>query len=448
MKRYVLALAAFVLTGASPEGADTPESYRARFAVTAAPGGGVQRIALPAAALAASQVNALADIRVFDARGRQMPVARAPAIAPVPRRDTVTAMPILGPSDGLRVTGMSLQLDEQGRARVAQLDGSVRDTAGETTLLGVLFDTRSISGGARRLTLDADIPVSQPVTFTVEASRNLKEWRQIGEDVVFRGAGAAQVTPALTLDGADLLRDYLRVTWKSSARLLAPIAIRSATLETRPAEARAGVAIDATLPVGATGRTIDLRLPFATPLAAIRVVPSGSDLIVPVTISGRDTNELPWGRIGSGVARATDPATIALSGGSYRTIRIEADERTAGFSAPPAIRLVFAPKSIAFLAAGQAPYTLAVGRPGAASRYLALDSLIDDPARRMPDAVVAAPETRLDLMPVERAGLSDGRSWLLWAILIGATGLLAGMAWLLWRRNATAEGPAAPGGTG
>jgi hypothetical protein len=131
----------------------------------------------------------------------------------------------------------------------------------------------------------------------------------------------------------------------------------------------------------------------------------------------------------------------------YRTIRIEADERTAGFSAPPTIQLVFAPKSIAFLAAGQAPYTLAVGRAGAATPYLALDSLVDDAGRSLPDAVVAAPETPLDLMPVERGGLADGRSWLLWAILIGATGLLAGMAWRLWRRNTTAGGPAAPDST-
>jgi hypothetical protein len=447
MKRYVLALAALALTGAAPEGADTPDAYRARFAVTAAPGGGVQRIALPAAALAASQASALADVRVFDARGRQMPIARAPAIAPALRRNTVAAMPILGPSDGLRVTGMSLQLDEQGRARVAQLDGSVRDTPGETVLLGVLFDTRSISGGARRLTLDADIPASQPVTFTVEASRDLKDWRRIGEDVVFRASGAARTAAALTLDGADLRRDYLRVTWKSSARLLTPVAIRSAALETRPPDARTGVAIDARLSNSATGKTIEFRLQFATPLTAIRIVPTGADLIVPVTISGRDTNELPWDRIGTGVARATDPAPIALSGTPYRTIRIEADERTAGFSAPPTIQLVFAPKSIAFLAAGQAPYTLAAGRTGAATPYLALDSLVDDAGRALPDAVVAAPETRLDLMPVERSGLADGRSWLLWAILIGATGLLAGMAWLLWRRNTTASGPAAPGST-
>lgn len=435
MKRLPIVLAALGLTGAAPDAPDAAGSYRARFAVTAAPGGGVQRIALPAAALAEAQTRDLSDLRIFDARGRAMPIARAPETAPALRRDTVAAMPILGPADGLRVTGMSLQLDEQGRARVTQLDGSVRDAAGETVLLGALFDTRAIAGVARRLVLDADVPASQPITFTVEASRNLKDWRRIGEDVVYRGSDAGQATAVIALDGTDLRRDYLRVTWRSGSRLLAPVGVRSAELETRPTGRVGGVQIAARLSETGTARTIDFALPFATIPTAISIVPTGDELIVPVRILGRDTTELPWSQVGSGIARATDAVPIALSGQTFRTMRIAADDRTPGFTSPPAIRLIFAARSIAFLAAGQAPYTLAVGRPGAAGLYLPLESLTGQPAKPLPDATVTAPTTIVELTPVDGTS-ADKRTWLLWAILIGATALLAGMAWLLWRRNA------------
>ena len=435
MRIFLGALAMFALTGAGPTASsDIPAAYRLRLAVTPAPGAPVQRIAVPAAVLAASQTRNLADLRVFDARGRPMPIARAPVAPPPLRRDTLPALPILGPADALRVTGMSLRLDDHGQARVAQIDGAVDAAAEKAIVLGVLFDARAIAGVAERLTLDADVPASQPVTLTVEAGRNLKDWRPIGEQVLYRQANAAPAAASIEFGDADLRRDYLRVTWRSSPRLLSPVNVRSAVLDARPRGGADAVTIDATLPQIANARTIDIKVPFATPLAAIRIVPTGLDKLVPVRVLGRNTNEQPWTWLGSGVARTEDAPPVALSGGAFNTLRIEADERTSGFTAPPLVRLGFAPQAVAVLFVGEAPYTLSVGNARSTDVYLPLDSLTGQSGNALLTATVAAEPMKLSLALAD-SGTANKRQLFLWIILFGATILLAGMAWRLWRSN-------------
>ena len=426
-------LAAGALIAAAPAGSDgDAASYAVRLAVQPAAGAKAQRIALPAAILAASQSPDLADLRVFDARGRAMPIARVAPAAAAPRRTSLTALPILGPADALKVTGVSLRLDSAGRARVATLDGTIADR-GDAVLLGVLFDARAITGGAQRLTLDADLPAAQPVTFTVEASRDLNSWRPLTEQVVYRPA-QGPATAALSLD-APLAGDYLRVTWRGTARLLSPVTVRRALLVTRPVGGADLPGIAATVPRAAAGRTIDLQLPFATPIASLRVVPTGEDLVVPLRILGRRDREQPWTLLGTGTATRAAGTTrvIALREAAVRQVRIDAVP-PASFTAPPALHIGFAPRAIVFLAAGPAPFTLAAGRVGAADSYLPLDSLTDNTAALPTARVATSPTAVLALDAIDVRGASR-RTLLLWALLLAATVALGAMAWRLWRSN-------------
>ena len=432
-----LGLTAAALVGAGAD--DDPAAYRVRIAVTPGAGSTVQRLTIPAAALIAAQTADLSDLRIFDARGRAMPIARLPAGAGSTRRDTLEAMPILGAADALTVERVSLRVDDQGRARVAQVDGKVAGAGGRSIVLGALFDARAIVGTARALALDVAVPAAQPVTFVVEASRDLSVWRPVGEKVVYRAAAGSAGADATIPLSAAIDRDYLKVTWRLGSRALAPVAVRQAVLLSRPSDPGAGVVADATLPALRDAHDLTFVIPFRTPIATIRIVPRGDDVVVPVRILGRDDAEQPWTLLGTGIATrpagGAATAAIAIGSGAYRTLRIEADARTAGFTTPPSIRFGFAAGDLLFLAAGPAPFTLAAGRAGGGSGYLVPAILMAQGGGRPPAiATAAAAPARVTLAEVEE-GRFGGARLVLWGVLLLATGLLAVLARLLWKRR-------------
>ena len=445
--RSIRRLAGLLLTmgaliAAAPAGSDDdPRSYARRVPIVVAPGSTVQRVTMPAAVLAASRTANLSDVRVFDATGRPMPIARvAPAAGPARRYD-LSARPILGAVDALKVTGVSLRLDGAGNARVAQVYGTPSGRPAEAIMLGVLLDTRVAAGRGDALTLDADVPRAQPVTFTVEASANLKDWRALGEQVVYRSTDNAGI--AIKLGSAVLDDDYFRVTWRAASRLLAPVTIRKAALLMQPAAAPY-VSIAASLPPLADAHAVEFEWPSASVIDTLELVPTGNDVIVPVRVFGRDDREQPWTPIGSGTAlragtEGPSSRDIALNGGAYRTVRIEADQRSPGFTSPPAIRLGFSARAILFLAAGKPPYILTSGRANAPDVYLPAGALMSQASGGpVPSATTAAAEFVLRLAPVHDAS-AIRRQTLLWGLLLAATALLAAMAWVLWKRGVAAQ---------
>ncbi|WP_380781719.1 DUF3999 family protein [Sphingomonas sp. R86520] len=428
--------AAMLLLAAAPAGSDgDPAGYQLRLPLTVAAGDRVQRLALPAVVLAALQTQDGHDVRVFDARDRAMPIARGAASTTI-QRVPLAPMPILGAPDALKISGVSLRLDGRGHAQVAEVSGAPIAAGGAPELLGVLLDARAVQGGAARLSVDADLPVGQPVTLLVDASTDLRDWRRLGEATLYRRSGDTARPSVVPLQAATIARDYLRISWSAGSRLLSPVAIRTVALDVRPDGARETVAFDVQAPAPTSGRArvIDFAVPFATPIASLRVMPAADDGIIPVRILGRDDREQPWTLLGRGIASADDARDIALDGGTPHEIRIEADARSAGFAAAPRLRIGFAARSLIFLASGTAPFTLSAGRSDAKDLFLDQGDITD--GRDSPGAaqIASVPEPSIRLLPLAPEEVSL-RSILLWGVLLGATALLAGIAWLLWRQQ-------------
>lgn len=423
--------AALALT---PATAAAQDAFASRTPVTAAPGGPLQRLELPAAALVRLREPGFADLRVLDADGRPQAMALLDARPPVLLTQTtkLRPLPILGAPGALTVTGVSLRVDAGGTSRVVRVDGNVAPSA-SAVVLGVLLDASAARGPATLLTLDVDTPPRQPVTLRAEGSADLRAWRTLGESVVYRAPGTP-VQAKLPLTGP--VERYIRITWRAATPLLAPVQITAATLTTT------GLAVGSPVVATLTGVTLadahDLRLslPFAIPVAALRVMPA-ADALIPVRIFGRDDDEQPWVPIGEGAAyrvgARTGPA-ITLSD-SYRRIRIEADARTAGFTGAPGVQLVFAPREVAVLLTGRAPFTLAAGQAGVRAAYLPVAAL-----------AASAPGVDLALLPLSttRAGAASvaslapetgKRTWLLWSLLIAGTLALAGLVWIAARKT-------------
>jgi Protein of unknown function (DUF3999) len=443
------ALGLLLLAGAASAADDKASgAYAFHAPLQVVAGAPLQRVPLPAAALVRLQQPDYADVRVFNAQGQALAMALlAPSAAPAERRKTdLKPMPVLGAPGSLTVTGGSLQVDPAGRARVVGLSGAPDPAS--TVVLGVLLDVRSVRDAARELVLKVDMPEQQPVTFRLEASADLSQWQAVSEQVVYRGPGDLSAV-TLAIDRPELVGRYLRVTWQSSTKLLAPVRVRGATLTT---ERSAAVQMERAEISGAklaTPHELEFGLAFATPIAALQLAPAGQSTVIPVRILGRADREQPWTLLATGTASRLERggavetgAAIRLTDQRFRFIRVEADKRTSGFPTPPGIEVQFAPREIAVLVSGDGPYTLAAGLKGASAAYLPLESLM----------TAAAADTKVSDLPMAPAArstpvvmsLSDGgggllaTSILLWAALLGGTAVLGFIAWLASKR------PAAP----
>ena len=479
----VLAAAALSLcTGVAQAAADanSPAAYAIRVPVTLAADAPLQRVMLPAEVLVRLQSPGYADVRLFNGAGQPVPMALAGVAAASAPEELVTlpAYPILGAAStgtaGLE--GLSLRIEERQGQRVVQIDtAATTTTAGPATpqaVRGALLDARNVQLPVAHMALDVDLPAGQPVTFRVQASKDLKHWQPLAETVLYRAdAAAAPTAPGrlgneqIDLQRADLKGHYLRVTWGDAA-----VTLRGATLATsRSTGRRERVSASMATPALANPRELVFALPFATPVAALAITPPGSNVLIPVRVLGRNHREQPWSPLASAVVykmatggkeQASGP--VELGGALVREIKIEADPKTPGFAAAPALALQFEPAQLVFLASGQGPFTLAAGLPGAtaaASAFLPLASLVPgyQPAQENQLPVALADVARADITGgqpadgalVPAAAASGGistRSAVLWGVLLAGVAALGLMAWLLLRqtKQAGTQVPAAP----
>ena len=479
----VLAAAALSLcAGVAQAAADanSPAAYAIRVPVTLAADAPLQRVMLPAEVLVRLQSPGYADVRLFNGAGQPVPMALAGVAAASAPEELVTlpAYPILGAAStgtaGLE--GLSLRIEERQGQRVVQIDtAATTTTAGPATpqaVRGALLDARNVQLPVARMALDVDLPAGQPVTFRVQASKDLKHWQPLAETVLYRAdAAAAPTAPGrlgneqIDLQRADLKGHYLRVTWGDAA-----VTLRGATLATsRSTGRRERVSASMATPALANPRELVFALPFATPVAALAITPPGSNVLIPVRVLGRNHREQPWSPLASAVVykmatggKEQSSGPVELGGASVREIKIEADPKTPGFAAAPALALQFEPAQLVFLASGQGPFTLAAGLPGAtaaASAFLPLASLVPgyQPAQENQLPVALADVARADITGgqpadgalVPAAAASGGistRSAVLWGVLLAGVAALGLMAWLLLRqtKQAGTQVPAAP----
>jgi hypothetical protein len=449
-----------VLAADVPDAANA-KSYAVRIPVTPAPDAPLQRLLLPAEVLVRLQSPAYADLRIFNAAGQPVPMALASVPTPTSTQEhsvKLPAYPILGAEGAAAagLEGLSLRIEERQGKRVVQLNtgGSTASAAAPQKVLGALLDARKLKEPVAAMTLDADLPVGQPVTFNVQASKDLKNWRPLADTVLYRADASASAASLgdtrLDLSMADLKDHYLRISWGSAA-----VTVRGATLLTSQSTAvRQRVSATMATPALTSAHELVFALPFATPVAALRITPQGSNVLVPIRVLGRKHREQPWALLASSVVyrlgaagkeQASGP--VDLQGASVREVKIEADAKTPGFAAAPEITLQFEPAQLVFLASGQGPFTLAAGQASAAAAFLPMASLIPNYQSSQENALPLA-QADVAKADVTGGGLAgplvagspqgDGlptRSLVLWGILLLGVLALAGMAWGLLKQT-------------
>jgi len=449
----------------TPAGAvDAPKSSEFAWHATLAlpAGASVARVTLPPEAMLRLQSSNAQDVRVFNAQGDAVAFAFAhpgsalPTLPPPPTR-SYTAYPLFAAAQGQRQATGSVQVhldqsSQQGSVWVrfgGTSEPASTSDAAATQLTSVLFDTRREQQTITALTLDGELPPNKLVHLTLASSPDLRQWTPVavrGPVYRFEGSGAPsnntlELAQALRLEG-----QYLRLSWDGQTG----VQVNAFTGSVAPAwvpPTRVQAPLPPAMREGNTGMIWPLD--FATPLAALHLNTSRNNTLVPVRILGRNDAAQAWRPLATTVVYrlgSTDPITsnpaVPLGGISVRWLKVEASN---GMTLPAAdwqATVEFEPIQLVFLASGQAPFELAVGRahtlPAAVDASL-LTSVVAGKLQDLPSATLtamranqstAADAALLRLLP---AG-TEQRSVLLWLVLLGGVLLLAGVAYSLLRQ--------------
>ncbi len=449
----------FLLTlSCAAHAADKPEDFTVRFKIQTAPDAGLQRLALPKEALTALQTSSGADLRVFNGDGQPVPVAQVPlrsqAVAVEAKSWPVYPVMATTPQQQ-NPGGLSLRIEETAGRRVVQVEGGgdAKLAAPMTKQIATLVDTRPLKGALAELAVDADLIPGQAVALTVTASKDLKNWRTLAQDMpVFRFGSDATAPGSLRvpLNGANVDGDYLRISWPSEAVFtLRGVSVRQSAGTAAPQR------VSVPLLAATDSKELIYPLPFATPLQALDIRPAGPNTLVPLRISGRSVRGEPWRLLASGVAyrirtggaESLGPP-VELNGVSVRELRIETD--ATGFATAPQVSALLLPQEVVFIASGAAPFTLALGRTGAEPTRLPLASLIPGytegaeqklPTASVDPASVVVQQASGAVRVSSALGAPSPRSLVLWAVLIGGVLALGGVAWAVMRQMKSAEKP-------
>ncbi|MSQ59952.1 MAG: DUF3999 family protein [Betaproteobacteria bacterium] len=197
--------------------AEVPEDFAYFMPIEMAQGSGLARITLPAAVYEGSVGAALADVRVFDSKGRSAPHAREPqregssqgALANLPFFSMYSQGQV--PMEGAKVSVMA-----QGKDVTVQLhDGTAKTKEQKRILRGHLADLKGLESPLAALEFDWDASGENTVVAVrVEGSDDLDHWNVLGDKAALA---------KLETGGHSLLRNtvslratkpkYLRITF-------------------------------------------------------------------------------------------------------------------------------------------------------------------------------------------------------------------------------------------
>ncbi|MDC8759063.1 DUF3999 family protein [Janthinobacterium fluminis] len=468
MRAVLILMATLALApgaAAAKPDSDTPADYTHSLPLSVSGKAGVVAYRLPQAVYLHASSSELDDVRLFDRQGSKLAFAlrRPPAQARTSRRDLpVSIFPVAG---GQPDTGAG---DEAGGLDIR--------TGADGRLLSV---TRSARGGATAskpglgsLVLDIGAAGKDPAAavgalrFRLPAGTgnyNAQVWLEVSDDLKrWDALGAASLNWLVNSDTQTLANDriefeprrfrYARLSWREGAPLLfagisaeslsqTEVAAPTEQLLLQPAPGQLPQDLvyrgAAAIPVEKVGlQFAEQNIVLPAVLGRYREVPS-RQLGQPSTLAFEPLLRTTFYQITqAGQRRGAADLAMAQQHAAQWVLRPDAAS-----GARPALRLVWSPSSLVFLANGMGPYTLAFGRAGAHRAAIALEQVAPgfseaellnlEQARAGPlaanPAAAAAPGGEADRAAQLRLAA-------LWGALLLGVAVLGFFAWRLLRQ--------------
>ncbi|MFN7570194.1 MAG: DUF3999 family protein [Betaproteobacteria bacterium] len=454
----------------APVWAQPPDEFAARVRVTAERTAGLHVLQLNEDVYRAAASADLHDLRIFNAAGEALPLARLPVpprgepVLAAPVRVTLVALPSQRVERERTLADFALRIEQQGARATIELAPAVVPPAPVARVGGYLLDLRGERDRDGVLALRfAEQAADFSARIEILGSDDLVDWRPLASGPLVRNR---QLGEAIERNDFALVRApaFLRIDWHGAAPELegATFAARVAA-EAAPLP-RARLAVVRT---DTPGRYL-VELPIALPIAALHLRAPRDNMALRVRLWRYEDRGLsPRPRIGLSPRQA--PERWVPEGPPRDVYRLERDGRIVesspfALSAPtsllrietigavgygddlPIVEAEWQPARYLFAARPPAPYTLAVGLAGAKPGPVLDPGAVlaaDDPAGlRLPPARIeaagAVPASAQDRG--QRVAAQAGWSlYLLWVVLASAVALLAFMAWRIAAQLRAAE---------
>lgn len=460
MRRFAL-VAACLLPAAA--GAQAPadalpalDNYRWQFPLQTAAPASFYRVALPLDVYRSASDPRLRDLGVYNAAGRAVPRVIEAGSDDVELEDTRDPLPFAAlyrnqVPDAERVRMMFEQMSGGTRIEVTSdsANGKIRPP-----LTGYIVDTRAIDGSIDALELDwPDAQSGFVGRVSVSGSNDLQAWQLLGGAALadLREGDAIIMQQRVSLADDDY--DYLRVDMGDLPPDWTLEGVTAIRVSSKPRVERSALVLDTDARDDRDGALL-FDAGGALPIDRIRLVLPEDNSVLTATVSYRLPGGDRWQRLYDGtffnlvrsdLPVSSEPAAVpSVRAADWKVAVTQGSPDT-----PIRLELGWRPDVLLFVAQGEPPYTLAVGRPGAATEGFPEERLLGNVALGgiAADAgpvAEAAAGPRAPLPGIERQLPREPTDWrrlLLWAVLVAAVLFVLWMASRLQRAARADDGP-------
>lgn len=433
-----------------------PFAWRAPLAMDAsAP---YQRFTLPQDAYLHAAHSDLRDLRVFNAEGVPVPIARTRQAGSSEKTTHSSALrwfPLTGTrrvASDAGDAGLTVSVRAGSDGTLVEVQSGAKPAATtEEVRRGYVLDASHLEKRAnvQALTLDWRGTVGFQL-LDISASDNLQDWYSVrsGAQLARLDYNGERIERRrIELNG--LPGRYLRLLWRDPAQ--AP-ELTSADVEETTAFWRSPPTewFEPQVPVQSalklqTGE-FHYRLPLALPVSRIRLLLPPGNALLPLEILQPERERRHWRRITrtvvyriGGEGREWLRDEIALPGWPLSEFILRIDSRS-NQTAAPQLQVGIEPEQLVFLAEGKPPYQLAVGNAKAVNVALPLTTLVPGlggsnapqiaEAKVLPASLPAASASQPGALQRASAEI-DWKKAALWGVLLAGVLAMGVMAWKL-----------------
>lgn len=437
---------AFACLLATPlvQAAEDSGSYAARVPLQLSGEGPWYRLELPLALHLAAQHADLRDLRIFNGEGEAL--AYALTLGGVQSRESreeaaVKWFPLQGEATTPGAPVVRVERSTSGTL----VEVTPEQVSGELVRRGWLLDASGLDQPLHRLRLEWAAGSEGFQRFSIEASDDLQNWSEWGEGQIARLSFSGERIDQREVSLPGQKAKYLRLLWLTPQRAPELLGARLVSIHS---EQSTPLVWSEPLPgkVGKPGE-YSWALPLSLPLERVKVVLDQANTLAPVSLSSRRDGKLEWQPLAHGLlyrlpqgGREMLHDEIELYGAPVSQLRLQVDERGGGLGKQaPRLQVALRSTQVVFLARGSAPYTLAIGKAGAASAALPLSTLVPgyEPARLAQLGVAVAEAQATSAASVASDSAQQDADWKrygLWAVLLLGVALLGAMALSLLRK--------------